>query len=292
MLKSGTEGSTEVWIGDRRPHPTTGQSRGVEIAEATQLLRASIRRAFNRSWPSGGAATLFFSGGLDSSLLALLAQGSGRETTLFTVGLPGSRDFFAAANSAILLGTRFVPRAVTQVEVKASVQHLRKSYPNLRGNDLSVQVSMDLALSHAPGAMIVCGQGADELFIGYRHTFELAGVSLAERGEKDLRKLRETDWPITLDLAVRHGKVLVAPFLDTDFIAQVSRIPWEVRKGDEPKSLLREVARSLGLPEEIARLPKRAFQYGTGIHKVVQATMSNYPSTTVPPLPFNARGRP
>ncbi len=242
-----------------------------EVGTTVHQLGLSIRRAFDRSWPRGEAGTVLFSGGLDSSLLAHLALGAGRENTLFTIGLPGSKDFYAAANSAILLGSRFVPRAATRAELGASVQYLRKNHPELRGNDLSVQVGMDLALARAPGKLIVCGQGADELFVGYQHTFDLSGAQLAERGERDLRKLQETDWPISLELAVRHGKLLVAPFLDGDFIARVSRIPWEVRKGPERKSLLRLVARSLMLPEEIARLPKRAFQYGTGIHKAVQS---------------------
>ncbi|MFH0818303.1 MAG: hypothetical protein V1909_06760, partial [Candidatus Micrarchaeota archaeon] len=40
-------------------------------------------------------------------------------------------------------------------------------------------------------------------------------------------------------------------------------------RGEERKPVLREIARMLGLPEGARIRPKKAMQYGSGIHKIL-----------------------
>ncbi|KAF2539335.1 hypothetical protein F2Q68_00020409 [Brassica cretica] len=67
-----------------------------------------------------------------------------------------------------------------------------------------------------------------------------------------------------------NGKEAIFPFLDEDVIKTLLDIPlWEIADLEQPsgkgdKKILRQVAKLLGLPE-IAKMPKRAIQFGSTI---------------------------
>jgi len=70
-----------------------------------------------------------------------------------------------------------------------------------------------------------------------------------------------------------HSVELRVPYLDLDVINMAMNIPIKYKINSENdllrKCILREVAQELGVPKEIVKRPKKAAQYGSGIHKML-----------------------
>jgi asparagine synthase (glutamine-hydrolysing) len=237
-------------------------------------IAKSIEDAVSRSVEGHSAPSLLFSGGIDSSLLAWILKTKGRRVELVSIALPGGADATTAEESARIMGLECMVHTVSTTEILEMAKGLRQRSPALSLNDVAIQTAMQTAVSKAVSKVVLCAQGADELFLGYAHTRDLSGKALAERAEEDLKKLTERDWPLTREFAASLDKELVAPFLDDSFMRMLSTIPWETRTNNsENKWLLRQAARELGLPQEIANRPKRAFQYGSGIYKELKKSL-------------------
>jgi asparagine synthase (glutamine-hydrolysing) len=213
--------------------------------------------------------TLLFSGGVDSGLLAWeLRRRAG--LSLITIGIRGSPDLRAAEESAALIGTRWMAHEITPSEVREAMRRIQGETAGLPRTSRSVLLALELALVNAPGTTVLCGQGADELFLGYAHFRGLAPGEAAARSETDLRLLLERDWPRSQRLAQRSGRNLSAPYLHPAFVATARAIPIERRLPHPvPKGLFRRWAMRRGLPPEIASRPKRALQYGSGVDRLV-----------------------
>jgi asparagine synthase (glutamine-hydrolysing) len=238
------------------------------VQDIGKLVAKSIEDAVLHCVEGNPAPSLLFSGGLDSSLLAWILKIRGCQAELVSIALPGGADAGAAEDSARIMGLECQVRTVTTTEILEMAKGLRQRSPGLSLNDVAIQTAMQTAISKASSKVVLCAQGADELFLGYAHTKGLSGNALVERAEEDLKKLTDRDWPLTRGFAASLGKELVAPFLDESFLKMLTAIPWETRfNGSENKWLLRQAARELGLPQAIVNRPKRAFQYGSGIYK-------------------------
>jgi asparagine synthase (glutamine-hydrolysing) len=190
---------------------------------------------------------------------------------LATVGLPGSKDLEQARLAAVQLGLpwRGAPLAEEEIRVlSASLDDELGAVPDARRG---IFVALAAAIARAPTGRLVCGQGADELFLGYAHYRGLDVPSAAARSASDLETLRSLDWPRTVRIAARWGREIRAPFLDPEFVRAVEGLPVERRlPGALTKPLLRAWARHRGLPESLADRPKRAVQYGTGVERVLR----------------------
>jgi len=216
---------------------------------------------------------VLFSGGVDSSLLAWeLRNAPGLR--LFTVGTRESRDLAAADAGARLLGLPWTGSVVTAVEVRRMAREIGDELQGLGPVDRSVQTAFALAMEHAAPVRLACGQGADELFLGYAHYRGLAPEAAGLRSETDLKKLLERDWPRTRRIAQRLGRSVAAPYLDERFVAAARRIPVDERvPAPVPKSWFRTWARHRGLPESLASRPKRALQFGTGVDRILRSSV-------------------
>ncbi len=234
-------------------------------AEEDLALSAALDQAL-APWIVGrGTATLLFSGGVDSGLLAHELRFARGVDTL-TVGRPGSADLAAAEGAAKILGLAWTCRPLGDDDLRR-VQRL--VLPELLGAEprmRPVLLALAAALERAEARTVLCGQGADELFLGYAHFRGLTTKAVAERAAADLARLVEDDWPRSQRIAGLLDRTLVAPYLHPEFVAAARAIPLSERlPRPEPKERFRRWAEARGLPREVARRPKRALQYGTGI---------------------------
>ena len=63
---------------------------------------------------------------------------------------------------------------------------------------------------------------------------------------------------------------LINPFLEKDFIKLALQIPANYKIKDKiEKYIVRHYAKLIGLPNELATRPKKAFQYSTGIQSLL-----------------------
>jgi asparagine synthase (glutamine-hydrolysing) len=235
------------------------------------ILAAAVKSVVTDSARDLTHFTLLFSGGLDSSIIAWVLKEAGHRPTLLAISLPGGTDAAAAESSARCMGLECRPCVLTTEEAVKMAKELRERLPHITLTDLSVQTSMALALSRSEESTVLCGQGADELFLGYAHFRGLTGEALLKRAEGDMDKLLGTDWPTTVEIARSLRKEVRAPYLNPVLLEKTRTISWDDRqRGRESKWILREAARRLRLPEELASRPKKAFQYGSGIYKVLR----------------------
>ena len=237
-------------------------------------FRAALSRAFEEAIrpirSSTGTLGVLFSGGVDSSLLAweLLRR---PEVALYTVGREGSHDLRAGREGAERLGLPWRGLPVGLHEVRGAFDRFEEELAGLPDVTRAVLVALALAIERASPPRLVCGQGVDELFLGYAHYRNLSPVDVELRARADLEKLHRVDWPRTQRIAAKSRKELLAPFLAPPFEEEALRIPTELRlPGDAPKKFFREWAVERGLPPEVAYRPKKAVQYGSGVATLVR----------------------
>jgi asparagine synthase (glutamine-hydrolysing) len=212
---------------------------------------------------------LLFSGGVDSGLLAWELR-LRTDVTLSTVGSAGSADLAAARDASRRIGLPWVPGEVSAEEVQSVRDRIACDLADASPVQRSVQTAWAVALARAPPGEVLCGQGPDELFLGYAHYRGLDPESAAHRAASDLADLEEREWPRSRRIAERLGRTVGAPFLDPAFITAARAIPVRDRMGGPvPKELFRRWAMHRGLPEAIAARPKRALQYGSGIDRIL-----------------------
>jgi asparagine synthase (glutamine-hydrolysing) len=220
--------------------------------------------------PAATPRSLLFSGGVDSGLLAWELR-TDKNVTLATIGLEGSTDLAAAEDAAREFTFPWRCLVVREGEVFAMARRIEGEIRTLSPTARSVEVAFAVAVHRAPPGLVLCGQGADELFYGYAHFRGLDEVGAHRRGEEDLEYLLTEAWPRSRRIAVALGREVVAPYLDAGVRAAVQDIPISERwAGTEPKAAFRAFALRRGLPVSIALRPKKALQYGTGIDRLLR----------------------
>jgi len=121
---------------------------------------------------------------------------------------------------------------------------------------------------------IFTGQGPDILLGGYNMYKNIKLSTLNEKIKDDLILL-ETDKKRDSAMAHHFGINLFNPYLTKEFIDFSLKVPAELKLHKEndliiEKYLSRKVGESLSFPKVIWSRPKKAFQYSTGVQKIVK----------------------
>lgn len=241
----------------------------LDSMDDAKALLSAFRSAM-RGTVDADEVGVLFSGGLDSSIIAILAA-EVADVTLYTVGVEGSHDLEAGRSASEALGLGWEPLLIDRSEIVAAVEGLVALTGNRNPVSLSFEMPLYFVAKGSAGRLLVSGQGADELFAGYAR---YASMTLEEKGRQmdaDMSKLMEETLDREMAIAGHHGKELRHPFLHPDSVAAVNSIPMERRVGPESsKELLREVARLLDAGE-MAERKKKAAQYGSGAMRALKA---------------------
>jgi asparagine synthetase B (glutamine-hydrolysing) len=287
--------------GSPAPPPATAAEQLLLLLDAAVARRCAPGGAFARHAAGPGAASVMvlFSGGLDSCLLAALAdrhvphdEPIDLSNVCFAAGASADR---LAARSAVLELQRIAPaREWRLVEVDGSLDGLAEHRARLlallqpRRTVMDVNIGFALWLA-ALGAgswlgapytsrarVALLGTGADEQASGYtrhRATFRAGGTAVLRcELEVEMRRLWERNLGRDDRLVADTAREARHPFLDEDLVAWLAQTPLEVLAdlqlppGEGDKRLLRDAARVLGMPEAASRV-KRAIQFGSGLGK-------------------------
>lgn len=214
---------------------------------------------------------ILLSGGVDSSLLALLCKQLGRSFTCYTVGLSHAPDILAAQRAAALLHLKLVQRTFTIEELEPLFRRVAEIVPTPDAVSIGVG-AVELAaleLAKADGTNVLMGGlGSEEIFAGYERHAQAMDVTaecwngLFNMHTRDLQR----DAAIATALQVQF----LTPFLDPTVMAAAMRIPGTAKiVAGERKVVLRKTAEALGLPGEIAWRKKQAAQYGSKFDAVL-----------------------
>src|SRR3954454_3574760 len=156
---------------DARANPATPMSREEALVATREPLVDAVERQMMGDVPVG----VFLSGGLDSSLVAAIAQSylreRGQTLKTFAVGLEGSPDRIAARVVADYLGTEHHERIFTAEEATSTLPDVVASIeafdPSLVRSAVPNNMLAKFTAQHVK--VVLTGEGADELFAGYEY---------------------------------------------------------------------------------------------------------------------------
>ncbi|MBI4976900.1 MAG: asparagine synthase B [Spirochaetes bacterium] len=263
------------------PSPAVSHASGEEhIHNIRKFLFNAVEKRMIADVPVG----VFLSGGLDSSIIAAIMRTCSREVHSFAVGMKGSDDLANARIAAAHLGTthhEFVYTSADMEYVLSDVIYYLESYdaPLVRSAIPCYFVSR---LAHTHGIKVVLtGEGADELFSGYRYLKDIHDErALEQELVRITYSLHHTNLQRVDRMTMAHGVEARVPFLDIDFLTYVFSIPVHLKAAaDKPeKWLLREAFRDL-LPAAIIDRPKQKFSAGAGSMHVLETIADDEIST-------------
>ncbi len=251
--------------------------------ETASLVRDTLTEAIRRRLEDGAVGACLLSGGLDSSIIAAVANEIRPGLPAVTVGLAGAPDLDNARLMAEHLGVehlvsifdredveRMVPRAVRMLE-SFDEDCVSGAISNLFGSELAATRTN----------CILSGEGGDELFGGYHLLKDLA--TDVDRLEM-MKRLIDISYNTALqrlDRSMMANSITYrTPFLDSDVITLACQLPvqWKIsprRGGFIEKHILREAFKDI-LPEQIYRREKLRFAAGTGTDSITDQIASGH----------------
>lgn len=249
-----------------------------DVAKIEKLLKLSlVKRVAGLD-----EVAVIFSGGVDSSYLALLlgqiSDNIPLKITLYAVGAEGSKDIEAAIYASKFLNLDLKICEVTEEMIRESLPEVVKAIGD--DNLMKVGVGMTIYLATKMIAedgikVAFSGQGADEIFGGYNRYLEsFVNGTLNYDLRMDIADMYHVNLERDDACSALNGVELRLPFLDENLVELVLNIPDNKKivsmHDDMRKSILRKIAFEEGLDYKIAYRPKKAAQYGTGIDKILR----------------------
>jgi len=217
-----------------------------------------------------------FSGGIDSTLLAMICKKMNINTTLLTVGFPHSHDieFSKSISHKINMNHKFLEInsddfATFSKKIKTQISCRNLSHIE---NCIAFSYIAQLARKNNLG-VVLTANGFDELFCGYnnfRYIFNQGIDTINKTIESKI--LNELELINEIKQAVEKYHVsILQPFLSKGFISIAMKFPIynKIVSYDDVlrKHIIRKIALSFDVPPEVIISRKKALQYGSLIHK-------------------------
>jgi len=223
---------------------------------------------------------LAYSGGIDSAILGALVHERKMKVSSLTMGRKGSSDLVAASE-----------RSQSRLQENSIVSSLGSSEIEMAAKKVSKLVKVS-NLSHFEDCMafwlisekaselknveyILSANGPDEVFCGYdrfRRILDSDGYVSVEAEIPRALKIAEDLGAQVRKITSHFGLQICEPFLDQRYIRSALEIPVQLKilPGNDllRKRIWRCFGRSIKVDEKIVMRPKKAMQYGMGIHSI------------------------
>jgi asparagine synthase (glutamine-hydrolysing) len=259
---------------------TANQPASEDLDQTREVLIESVHRQMMGDVPVG----VFLSGGLDSTLIAAVAARyyaqRGEQLKTFAVGTEGSPDLIAARQAAEFLGADHHERIYTAEEALAAVAPVVRAIehfdPSLVRSAVPNYLLAEMTARHVK--VVLTGEGADELFAGYRYLHDLEDPDeLHDELVRSVEGLHNLNLQRCDRVTMAHGLEARVPFLDRQVIALALRLPpeWKAAGPSVPeKRLLREAFEGW-LPPGLLWREKSQFGDGSGAASVLTDALAS-----------------
>ena len=215
-------------------------------------------------------ACIAFSGGVDSSFLAGLY-----DLPLVTVTASKAEKEWVE-NSAKAIGRELEVYEFGEKEVREALPKVVSAIETTDKLQVSIALPIYLCVRFAKElgfSEVVFGQGADELFGGYKKYEELSGKELEQELINDVINIGEKNLVRDNKVAYSLEMKIITPYLQWEIIRCAISIPVELKvkkdNGVIRKYILREMAKEF-IPKEIAYRDKKAIQYSTKTSNILK----------------------
>lgn len=244
--------------------------------QAKEVIKKALFQAINEQAPI--AQGVAFSGGVDSSFLLMHSRVANPDIIPISVGTKDSQDLLFATEFTQKFIFEHITKILTEKEAEQLIRKVIEILPKRDAVSVGVgAVTLQVCQLAKESGMktVMTGLGSEELFAGYaRHDDAYAKggwEGLHQECWKGLQGLYERDLERDQPLARTCGITLSAPFLDANVIkAAMSVHPQFKLNSEHKKVILREIAQENGVEPKWAWRAKKAAQYGSAFHKVLE----------------------
>jgi asparagine synthase (glutamine-hydrolysing) len=237
--------------------------------EAKDMLYQALERSIRKRYYNPCA--IAFSGGLDSSLLAAVCK----DAKLYSVGMAGSHDIAQTKKAAQLLGLldNLHLHEITMEELESAIPDVIKAIESPDPLMVSIALPLYFASKYASCdgmRVILSGQGADELFAGYKRYESLPPEDLEIALRTDLDNIAQNNLERDDAVTMANSVELRVPYLDKKVIELALSISPELKIHNGIRKYILRRAASKILPDELAWKEKKAAQYSSGIYSAME----------------------
>ena len=235
------------------------------------VMRDSISGAVR-----GNRIGVAFSGGVDSALVSRVCADMGYAVELLTVGFSGSHDIEFAAKTGRLMGMPHHSLEIVPAEFGPTAARMEGiiGAQNLSWLENCIAFYYVSRLAKGRGLdTVVTANGIDELFCGYdayRRAMPCDDHTIMQMTDKKIEN--ELSMMDAINSALSGcGVRLVQPLLSESFVrhARIMPVSEKITGPDDytRKHAIRALASRVGVPAISHTKRKKAFQYGSRIHK-------------------------
>ena len=244
----------------------------VSLTKLQDALEKSVKKQLMADVPIG----VLISGGLDSSLVAAIAQKEyqkrtdGKSLHSFSIGLAESPDLKYAREVAVYIGTNHHEIVFTVEEGIAAIYDVIRHLETYDVTTIRAATPMYLMARYIKSLgikMVMSGEGADEVFGGYLY-FHMApsAEELHQETVRKLLKLSKYDCLRANKSMAAFGVEARVPFLGKNFLNYAMSIDpiWKMcTQGRMEKDVLRRAFEGY-IPESVLWRQKEQFSDGVG----------------------------
>ena len=248
--------------------------------EIQKKLLERIQKTVTQTVPNKKIG-IAFSGGVDSTLISKICSDMNYDITLLTIGFADSHDilFSKQVNEYLKYSHHILEIDLnTFVDVSTKIHDTIKT-ENLSWNENCIAFYYVSKLARSLELdTVITANGIDELFCGYNVYREIF-----LKGEDEIHNIMNSKLNNELKMmkavnliASEFGVKILQPLLSSDFISYAKTIPMSEKIHDSEdlyrKHIIRNLAKSVDVPELSYNKRKKALQYGSKIHKALMKT--------------------